>query len=308
MHDASIIPSAHFPYWQKHFQRHAEKLRDRWRSWRREGFEAEFERVLAHVAENGPVRSRDLGAPDGKGDGWWDWHPSKTALEFLWRTGRLAVTRREGFQKFYDLIDRVLAGDNLTRPVTDDELVDWACRSALHHLGFATHGELAAFWALISPSEAQTWCVSTGLPEIAVADAAGLTRRAYAAPGLLDTAPPEPSGGVRVLSPFDPMIRDRKRTERLFGFSYRIEVFVPEARRKYGYYVFPLLERDRLIGRIDMKADRASGHLRVRALWLEAGVGLGKGRIRRIETELDRLCRFTRLENGASFAGDWKRT
>ena len=99
-----------------------------------------------------------------------------------------------------------------------------------------------------------------------------------------------------MLSPFDPLIRDRKRTERLFGFFYRIEVFVPEPKRQFGYYVFPLLEGDRLIGRIDMKADRKAGELTVRKLWLEPGVRASAGRLERLEAELARLARFTGVE------------
>jgi hypothetical protein len=113
---------------------------------------------------------------------------------------------------------------------------------------------------------------------------------------------PTPPGGIRVLSPFDPLIRDRNRTERLFDFRYRIEVFVPEARREYGYYVFPLLERDRLIGRIDMRAKK-DGALSVNALWLEPRLKWTRSREDKLAAELDRLASFVgadgvRFENG----------
>ena len=93
---------------------------------------------------------------------------------------------------------------------------------------------------------------------------------------------------MRILSPFDPALRDRARAEKLFGFHYRIEIFVPEARRTYGYYVFPVLEGERLIGRIDMTAERRSETLAVRAFWPERGVRMGKGRLARLESELER--------------------
>ncbi|RVG39212.1 DNA glycosylase AlkZ-like family protein, partial [Sinorhizobium meliloti] len=101
---------------------------------------------------------------------------------------------------------------------------------------------------------------------------------------------------VRVLSPFDPLLRDRNRAERLFDFFYRIEVFVPEPKREYGYYVFPLLEGDRMIGRIDMKADRKRGSLDVRRLWLERGVKPSSGRMEKLMAELDRIARFAGVE------------
>ena len=112
------------------------------------------------------------------------------------------------------------------------------------------------------------------------------------------------SAGVRVLSPFDPLLRDRKRTGWLFGFRCRFEIYVPEEKREYGYYVFPLLEGDRLVGRIDMH--RREGRLCVRALWPERGVRIGKRRLVRIGCELDRIARFCRYE-GPVFENGWIR-
>ena len=108
-HDASIIPTAFYPWWQQRFARDAERLRARWREWRREGFEHMLDDILDHVRAEGPAMARHLRRPqDASAEGWWDWHPSKTALEYLWRTGALAVCRREGFQKVYDLTERVI--------------------------------------------------------------------------------------------------------------------------------------------------------------------------------------------------------
>jgi hypothetical protein len=124
----------------------------------------------------------------------------------------------------------------------------------------------------------------------------GPAKTAYARPELVDTAPvDEPPDSLRILSPFDPLIRDRKRLQRLFDFDYRIEIFVPEAKRKYGYYVFPLLEKDRLIGRIDMKAQRKDNRLHVSGLWLEPGVRLSKARLKKLEAEVNRHARFIGL-------------
>ena len=134
----------------------------------------------------------------------------------------------------------------------------------------------------------------------------GEVRRLFARPDIYEQAEraPEPPGGVRVLSPFDPLLRDRKRAEWLFGLRYRIEIYVPEKKREYGYYVFPLLEGDRLVGRIDMR--RRDGRLRVRALWPERGARLGKGRLERIGRELDRIARFCGCD-GPVFENGWIR-
>jgi uncharacterized protein YcaQ len=111
---------------------------------------------------------------------------------------------------------------------------------------------------------------------------------------------------LRILSPFDPLLRDRARAERLFGFRYRIEVFVPAAKRQYGYYVFPLLEGNRLVGRIDMKADRKSSTLNVIAVWLERGIRPSAGRISKIEAEIERIRRFAKLDT-VSYQTGWLR-
>ena len=115
---------------------------------------------------------------------------------------------------------------------------------------------------------------------------------------------PEPPSRLRILSPFDPALRDRKRAERLFGFFYRIEIFVPAAKRQYGYYVFPILEGDAIIGRIDMKADRDRDVLDVTKLWLEPGVRPAKGRLQKLEAELGRMARFAGVSD-VRIAPDW---
>lgn len=297
-HDAAIIPTRFYPMWLRHFERHCEVLRARWQKWRREGFEVAMGDVLAQVSQGGPAMSRALANDEKKGgDGWWDWHPSKTALEYLWRTGQLAVTRREGFQKVYDLSERVIPAEYRRSTVDDGELIDWCCRSALERLGIATSGELAAFWGIISASEAKAWCERhAGSLQTVMVEAGDGTRprEALADPGVLDLVADDlaPPARLRVISPFDPVVRDRKRLLRLFGFDYRIEVFVPAQKRQYGYYVFPLLEGDRFVGRIDMKCDRRNDVLDVANIWWEPKVRQSKGRLKKLEAELDRVARF----------------
>ena len=303
-HDASIIPSRFYPYWRHRFTRERERLLHRWRKHRPQGI-ADIDAVLAAIHAHGEVRSRDMAPPKpaaaSAGKGWWDWHPSKAALEYLWRTGQLAVSRREAFQKVYDLSERVIPAHFHThrQDMSEDEIIDWSMNAALDRLGLATSGELAAFFALITPAQAQGWIrenrAVAGLLEVEVRSADGSrSRTAWARENVLDAladlqAPPQ---RLRVLSPFDPVLRDRARMQRLFGFEYRIEVFVPAARRRYGYYVFPLLEGDRLVGRIDMRCDRNRDALLVRALWWERGLRPSKLRQRRLGSELERLRRF----------------
>ncbi len=301
-HDASILPSAFFRYWKHRFARREPILRERWLKWQGEGFDSTFEETYQRIAEGGAVMSRDLKVAEHKSGGWWNWHPNKTALEYYWHTGKLAIAGRQNFQKIYDLAERVLPAHHYEPEVSEADFVDWACRSALQRLGFATHGEIAAFFALIGPEEAKAWVTAhrDELTEVLIEPADGeKPRLSYAFNGFPDNLGDlaEPPARLRVLSPFDPLIRDRNRTERLFGFYYRIEIFVPEPKREYGYYVFPLLEGDRMVGRIDMKADRKSGTLDVKRLWWEKGVRASSGRMEKLEAELVRLAKFAGVEN-----------
>ena len=299
-HDASIIPSAFFPYWKHRFVRREARILENWAKWQGEGFDQAFDETYEKIRENGPIMAREVKAEDHKSGGWWNWHPSKTALEFLWHTGKLAIAGRDNFQKIYDLSERVIPPEHFLTEVDHDVFIDWACRQALTRLGFATHGEIAAFFDLVTPQEAKAWVEDhrDELEEVSIETVDGKRRASFALaeslPALLD--PSEPPARIRTLSPFDPLIRDRARTERLFGFFYRIEIFVPEPKREYGYYVFPLLESDRLIGRIDMKADRKAGILDVKRLWLEKGVKPSAGRLEKLEAELVRLAKFAGVE------------
>ena len=309
-HDASVVPIEFYRYWKLRFRKDRENLMARWRAWRPEGFEDRFEEVLTRIREEGATLSRETRDADHKSSGeMWAWHPSKTAMEYLWRTGELAICHRRSFQKCFDLAERVIPEQHRVPELPDAEVIDWACYEALNRLGFATPGEIARFWDLITIDEAKAWCASQrDLIEVEIEGADSAVRKNFARPDLLNEVDSvlDLPGHVRVLSPFDPALRDRKRAERLFGFDYRIEIFVPEAKRKYGYYVFPVMESDHLIGRIDAKRDTASGVLTVSAFWPEKGVRMGKGRVSKLETELDRLAKFAGCVD-VQFADDWRR-
>ncbi|WP_377292857.1 winged helix-turn-helix domain-containing protein [Rhizobium sp. SG2393] len=303
-HDASIIPCRFFKYWKHRFRWEEETIVARWQRWRGEGFHESFEETYARIREGGRVLSRDLKTDDHASGGWWNWHPSKTALESLWRMGRLAIAGRENFQKIYDLTERVIPAHHYEEEVSRADFIDWCCRAALERLGFATPGEIAAFFDLVTPEEAKAWLMENRdrLEEVLIDPGDGSRPRAcHALAGFADSLSglETPPARIRVLSPFDPLIRDRNRAHRLFSFHYRIEVFVPEPKRVYGYYVFPLLEGDRLIGRIDMKANRRAGSLDVRRFWLEPGLRASAGRMERLEAELVRQARFAGLQSVA---------
>ena len=314
-HDAAVIPMGYYPHWELRRQRDAQMLRQRYKNWHQHDFEGRFQSVLDQIRAQGPVSSSDVGQDEPRSNGgWWDWHPSKTALEYLWRAGALCVVGRDGFQKRYDLTERVIDAALCDPSQAPDEAqtIDWCCNGALDRLGFATPGELAAFWAHISPAEAKAWVqreqAAGRVEPVQIAGADGTVHRSFARPGLasdpaIDMAP---TARLRVLSPFDPALRDRKRAERLFGFRYRIEMFVPAPKRVYGYYVFPILQGDSIVARVDMKAHRDRDTLVVRALWPEPGSRWGKGKQAAFEAELARIIRLAGVSQIA-FEDGWLR-
>jgi uncharacterized protein len=300
-HDASAIPTRWFIHWKPRFASERERITSN--SWWMQRMGDAPEKVIADVRERisneGPLRSQDFerekkGAPSG----WWEWKPQKAALEFLWRTGELMVARREGFQKVYDLTERVLPRESKEPHPTQAEHVEWACRTALERLVVATPKEIAEFWNAVEIARAKNWC------EEAVADG-------RIAPVIIESldgakpksgfalrdwnqrlrALPEPPQRMRLLSPFDPVLRDRARARRLFGFDYRFEAFVPEPRRQYGYYVLPILEGDSLVGRLDPKFERRDGLLDIRRIYWEPGVRVTLQRRRRLKEAVERLAR-----------------
>ena len=280
--------------------------------WWRERVGPDPERVVDHVRERiareGPLMTRDFEdeRPAGTDKAWWGWKPEKAALEYLWRTGELAIAGRSSFHKVYDLAERILpAGHAAPRP-SDAEHLDWACRTALERLGIASPNEIAGFWAAVSLEEARSWCAEAAargeIVPVQVETADGSkTYASYAVPdwearaAALPPAPPR----IRLLAPFDPILRDRKRTLRLFNFDYRFEAFVPGQHRKHGYYVLPILEAERLIGRLDPKLHREKGLLEVKGLWWEPKVKETKGRRAALEAALDRLAKQTGAERWA---------
>lgn len=298
-HDASAIPTAWFVQWKPRFKRYEDKLRSR--SWWMQRIGTKPDKVLDavrnRIACEGPLRSQDF-EHDRKGQaaGWWDWKPQKAALEYLWFTGELMVTRREKFQKVYDLTERVLPAVTTLAHPSEAEHVEWACRTAFERLVIATPKEIADFWHAITLAQARAWCEQAAKSGelVAVTIAATNGEKPRASFALHDWQTrlrklPDAPDRMRLLSPFDPVIRDRARVARLFNFDYRFEAFVPEPQRKHGYYVLPMLEGDQLVGRIDPKFQRERGTLEVRKVHWEPAIKVTKARQKNLDEALIRL-------------------
>jgi uncharacterized protein YcaQ len=295
-HDASAIPTSFFPHWKPRFERHGASWCERGWVKRRLGDDPEgvIAHVLHRVRSEGPLMSKDF-EDDRKGEreAWWGWKPQKTALEYLWGSGRLSVAGRRNFHKVYDLTERVFPELCAVPAPSAEEHLEWACHSALERLCVATPGEIARFWMALRPAQAGHWCAGAEaegrITAVHVeAEDGSRPQKAFALPDYerrLRRAPPPPPG-IRLLSPFDPVIRDRRKLLRLFGFDYRFEAFVPATQRRWGYYVLPLLEADRLVGRLDAKHHRNREALEVKKLLWEDGVRPTRRRLRALKDGL----------------------
>lgn len=298
-HDASVLPMEMLPMWQRQFRRMKERVGRS--TWFGKGLDADLlQEVRRRIADEGPLSTHAFDTRPGGPREMWTRPPHKKALDYLWYAGDLATCHRDGFTKVYDLAERVYPADLRQRQLADAEQVDWLCASALDRLGFGTPTEIRKFWDATDPPEVAAWIKRNGdrLVRVEVEGADGGWTRALACPDIetrLRDAP-APSSRLRILNPFDPAIRDRARLKRLFGFDYTVEMFVPAARRTWGYYVFPLLEGGRFVGRLDAKGDRARGTLTVLRHWTEPGVARTPARARKLDSELSRLARLAGLE------------
>ena len=268
-HEACLLPIDDYPMHRWRMAKFADS-----HPWRGNVFEREpelTEQVLKEIAERGPLGSRHF---EGSGPGgMWNWKPAKIVLEALHSAGRVVIAGRDGFQRLYDLPERVLPASVYVngKIPSDDEFVRWATARGVEARGALTESAVAEMWRL--PGGA-----ARIRPHADALVAEGTLRRLAVDDGkapVLVPAGVEPGGAVPpalLLSPFDNLLWDRAFLKRTFGFEHVIEIYKREHERVYGYYVLPLLRRDRLVGRVDLKHERAEGVLRVKAFHPEPGV------------------------------------
>jgi len=291
-HAASYLPMCDYRFYTTRMREFADPA-DSWFRSRLEEHGHLMGDILERIRGDGPLAARDFAAAGWKRSGWWDWKPAKTALELLFWRGDLMVSRRDGFERVYDLAERVLPSGTDIREPEPDELGRFLVRRALSAHGTATPGEIADHIHAAGRGivrEALADLVASGeVVEIAVDGEEGF----YALPEVLEDDAPAPAPGpLRLLSPFDNLIIRRDRTRRLFGFDYALECYVPAARRRHGYFVLPMLYGGRLVGRLDPKADRKAERLLIRSLSLEPGVSATADLLDALARELSDFAAF----------------
>ena len=305
-HEACFLPRSDFPL-VRHRMLAPHKMGWKYhQSWMNEHAQ-DIAALKSHIAENGPVRSADFSHPRKGESGWWAWKPHKRHLEGLFTAGEVMVVARRNFQRVYDLTERVMphwndATDALTQPVAERLMLENSARS----LGIFRPQWLADYYRLRQPdlnallaqwqdeqqivvvdvdTLGEMWVHSSLLPELA-----------RAVEGKLNAT------HSAVLSPFDPVVWDRKRAEQLFDFSYRLECYTPAPKRQYGYFVLPLLHRGEIVGRMDSKMHRSRGVLEIFALYLQDGVRVSQQLERGLKLAINDFARWqgaTRVELGA---------
>lgn len=269
-HEAAFMPVADWALWQFRMQdwRNRESDPDSWM----QTHSRTLEWVRAELRDRGPLRPVDLreDAPRERGP-WWDWDEAKSALEHLWRCGEVAIAGRVGFERRYGLAEQVIPAEVLAAPVPRDDAVRELVRRAARSYGVASTADLNDYYRLRDQAavrEAAADLVDAG--ELEPVTVRGWERTARGpAWRHRDAVLPRRIDRAALLTPFDPVVWFRDRARRVFGFDYRIEIYVPADRRRYGYYSLPVLVGDRIVARVDLKADRAASVLRVQSAWWE---------------------------------------
>ncbi len=271
VHEASHVRTEHH-----HLYRWRMRAPHRWGGFRRLMAEREsfIEEVYRLVESSGPVVAGDLKQRVGKKGTWWDYDDGKIALEALFHEGRLTARRRPNdFARVYDIAERALPAEVLARPTpTEAEARKELLVLAAQYHGVGTLGDLADYHRQLTPPCRPLIRELVEEGRLLEVQVEGWPQPAYLHP---DAACPRRIAARALLSPFDPVVWNRDRALRLFGFHYRIEIYVPAPKRRYGYYVLPFLLGDELVARVDLKADRAAGALLVQAVWGEPGIPEG---------------------------------
>lgn len=299
-HDAAVLPMDMYPMWQRKFTRLKTKLAEssyhnpaRVREWK--------DLLINRITAEGPLSTKDFAhkSPEKKKKTWSP-PPHKQVLDYLWYTGALATSHREKFIKFYDLTERVIPAPLQEVGLSDAEQIDWLCRAALDRLAVGSLKEIKAFWEAKDITDVKAWVEAhkKDLLPVRWQTDTGEWMTSYALRDIETRLQKmsSPSTQIKIINPFDPAVRDRGRLKRLFGFDYKLEVFVPAARRKWGYYVYPLLQGDRFVGRLEAKADRENGRLNVLNLWPEQGLQWNASHQKKLQTELNRFARLADLK------------
>lgn len=298
-HAASYLPMSDYRFYLPMMKSFYDPKNSWYRGWG-ERYGNYLEPVLRRIREEGPLAARDFETLAARGQGpWWDWKPAKAALETLFWRGELMIRERRGFERVYDLRERVLPAGTDTREPAAAELGRFIVQRALGALGVAGEREVRDY-IRIGDKGIVTGAIAAmaAAGEIVKLAVEGQPGTVYALSAVLDAGgrlrPRQPR--VRFLSPFDSLAIDRRRLKERFGFDYAFECYVPKDKRIHGYFVLPILFGENIVGRLDPKADRAARRLIVRRLAIEPRCAGADGLVPALAAALDDFARFNGCE------------
>ena len=292
-HEASFLPIERYPL----FRWRMERARRGEGTWGRlKKFVSEHQDAVAavrdQIRERGPLGAGELtGAKRGQG-GWWGWSEGKEILEWLFWTGEVTTARRRNFERLYDFVERVIPSEALTPEVAKEDAQRTLMEIAARALGVATIRDLRDYFRIPTVDAAHRVRELVDHGVIVPVEVEGWKQLAYR---HRDAKCPRSANATALLSPFDSLIWERQRTERLFDFYYRIEIYTPAHKREHGYYVLPFLHDGKLIARVDLKSDRDKGRLLVKGGSVEEGVREGDV-VQALRAELQALASWLGLE------------
>ncbi len=263
-HEAAVVPVVDWPL----FAWRRERFRAKYADWFRDNA-AIVDWLRAELAAKGPLTSGEVEHEENVRSGpWWGWSSTKEGLEMLFRSGEVAIAGRTRFQRRYALADTVIPGEVLGLRVSHADATRELVRRATVALGIGTVGDLADYYRLRNDETKAAVRELVDAGELREVTVPGWSQRAYL---YRDARVPRRIEATALLSPFDPIVWDRDRALRMFGFHYRIEIYTPAPKRVFGYYTLPVLVDEELVGRVDLKSDRQRAVLRVQSAWSEEG-------------------------------------
>lgn len=291
-HEACFIPREDYPL-LRHRMLDPSRLGWKYNAQWVADHQQEIADLLAHINANGPVRAADFVADKQSKPGWWAWKPHKRHLENLFSAGELMVVERRNFQRVYDLQQRVMPEwDDGEHALSEDDAVVSMLNHSARSLGIFRPSWLADYYRLKRVA-LQPWLAQAeergDIVPVQVEQLGDMWLHRDLLPQL---EKPQPATHTTLLSPFDPVVWDRRRALELFNFDYRIECYTPAEKRKYGYFVLPVLHRGSLKGRLDAKMDRQAQQLVIRSFWLEEGVRVTAGFINDVQRAITRFAHW----------------
>jgi uncharacterized protein YcaQ len=290
------------------------KWHEKTRVWLREN-ESHRRQILGRLKKDGPLPLRALDGPrmsDWMSGGWTNGRNTERMIHVLWTQGKIMVAGRKGIEKYWDLAERVLPSWTPREPMTEQQATSKAAEYSLRSLGVATAADIRQNFVMRYPGLEKALVSLRRRERIESVAVEGLDDEWFAHTDDLRLLDRIEAGDwtprTTLLSPFDNLIRDRARLERLFGFEYRIEIYVPKAKRRYGYYVLPILDGDRIVGRMDPAMDRSNGRLTIKAVYAEPGApaSAGKGVAASVE-DLATFLGATDIAFSKQVPAAWKR-